>query len=63
MWGAETEILDAGRIRQFRLSEGGERLRYLDVIRLWRSNEMFRAFLRRFKPYRDRPDSRLSPPG
>lgn len=44
MWEAGTVILHAGQIRKFHILEHGERLRYLDVMGLWRSDKTFRAF-------------------
>lgn len=44
MWESDIDILHAGQIRRFRILEHGERLRYLDVMGLWRGNKAFRAF-------------------
>ncbi len=44
MWESAVEVLDAGRIRRYRLTAQGKRLRYLDVMALWQSDEAFRTY-------------------
>ena len=44
MWESDIEILHAGQIRRFQLLERGKRLRYLDVVGLWRTDKAFRVF-------------------
>lgn len=44
MYHASQESLDGGRVIRFELGAGEARLKYADVLELWRSSDEFRTF-------------------
>lgn len=44
MWDAQTETLDAGRVRRVRLLCDGKPVSYAATIEAWQSDEAFRSF-------------------
>lgn len=44
MWNAQIDTMDGGRVRQVRILSGEKPVSYVEIVKRWRSDRVFRAF-------------------